>query len=181
MNFNKEEEILRTLYLTQAFSMCHMHRASREVEGMSYNGSQNSEASCSSTWVGKFCRRFLLSSRWNWTSWQILLSYKLNWKQFKQSVRSVHKSAPFLSYMAHLLFLSVPSVLKNWENYPPRSSHDLAVGPAAHLLDMVIISWFSAKLCFQAIWGLFRSSDLHLTMWEVKEKPPLCDIQKFSV
>ena len=36
----------------------------------------------------------------------------------KQSVRSVHKSAPFLFNVAHLLFVSVPSVLKNQENYP---------------------------------------------------------------
>ena len=62
----------------------------------------------------------------------------------KQSVRSVHKSAPFLSDM---VFVSVPSVLKNQENYPPRYAHDLAVGPAAHLL---VISCFSAKLGFQA-------------------------------
>ena len=55
--------------------------------------------------------------------------------------------APFLSYMAHLLFASVPSVLKNQENYPPRYAHDLAVGPAAHLL---VFSCFSAKLGFQA-------------------------------
>ena len=48
------QEILQTLYLTQAFLICHMHRASREVEGMSHNGSQNSETSCSSTWAGKF-------------------------------------------------------------------------------------------------------------------------------
>ena len=29
--------------------MCHMHRARREVEVMSHNGSQNNETSCSST------------------------------------------------------------------------------------------------------------------------------------
>ena len=68
--------------------------------------------------------------------------------------------------MAHLLFVSVPSsVLKNRENYPPRYAQDLAVGLAANLLDMVI-SCFSAKLDFQANY--------------VKEKLPLCDIQKFQ-
>ena len=51
--------------------------------------------------------------------------------------------------MAHLLFISVLSFLKNRENYPPRYAHDLAVGPAAHLLDM-LVSCFSAKLGFQA-------------------------------
>ena len=51
--------------------------------------------------------------------------------------------------MAHLLFVSEPSVLKNQENYPPRYAHDLAVGPAAHLLD-IVINCFSAKLGFQA-------------------------------
>ena len=66
--------------------------------------------------------------------------------------------------MAHLLFVSVPSVLpKNRENYPPRYAHDLAVGPAAHLLDMVI-SCFSAKLGFQA--NYVRS----------EREPLLCDI-----
>ena len=41
--------------------------------------------------------------------------------------RSVHKSAHFLSDMAHLLFVSVPSVVKNRENYPSPYAHDLAV------------------------------------------------------
>ena len=50
-----------------------------------------------------------------------------------------------LFIMAYLLFVSVPSVFKNRENYPPKYAHDVAVGPAAHLLDMVI-SCFSAKL-----------------------------------
>ena len=53
-----------------------------------------------------------------------------------------------LFYLTWLIICS--SVLpKNRENYPPRYAHDSAVGPAAHLLDMVI-SCFSAKLGFQA-------------------------------
>ena len=120
-----------------------------------------------------FGRSLLLSSRSNWTSWHIF-SYELNWKQFKQSVRSVHKSAPFLSDMVHPLFFSVPSVLKNRENYPPPYAHDLAVWPAAHLLDMVI-SWFSAKLswAFRQSGGNFIPQTCILTMWDVKEEPLL--------
>ena len=53
--------------------------------------------------------------------------------------------------MAHLLFVSVPPVLKNRENYPPRYAHDLAVGPAAHLLAMHKLfqceAGLSSKLC----------------------------------
>ena len=44
-----KQEILRTLYLTRSFLMCQMHRASREAEGMSHNGSQNNETPYSFT------------------------------------------------------------------------------------------------------------------------------------
>ena len=76
-----------------------------------------------------------------------------------KTVRSGHKYAPF--YPTWLIFcLSVC----HQDNYPPRYAHDLAVGPAAHLLN-ILRSCFSAKLGFQA---------------KAKEKPPLYDIQKFN-
>ena len=65
--------------------------------------------------------------------------------------------------MADLLLVSVPSVLKNRENYTPRYAHHLAVRSATHLL--VILKLFqceaglSSKLSFlQVICELIMSN-----------------------
>ena len=162
----------------QLFECATSTGASREVEGMSHNGCQNNEISCSSMWVDKI---LALSSRSNWNSWKIF-SYELNWKQFITTssqfivFTNLHLFIPHGSSFVRQCAISFEKLRKLRFTICTRFS----CWPAAHLLD-IAISWFSAKLGFQAIWGDFVPQICILTMCDVKEKPSLCDIQKFSV
>ena len=82
------------------------HRTGREVDGMWPNWGQNNEVSLlfqEEVWVQSIWQssigRFLLSSRSNWASWQ-MISHKHNWKQL---VGSVDRGILFNMHSSYLL------------------------------------------------------------------------------